>query len=142
MKIFKIARELLRVSKPNIDERRLRNQDAARPLTINNEEKEINIYTIKNIKQKVDSLVFKDKFSYDVGFRIINSQGFNSFGLKEEVDLIFCDRHHQVIETYTAFKINKFTQYHEAATEVYILAKNMIKHLNISLQDQFKLAKW
>ncbi|ARU91942.1 hypothetical protein SCLARK_001417 [Spiroplasma clarkii] len=130
------------LSQPKHKDVKVRDDGAPRQLSMNNQIKDINIYTIKNSKQKIDTLVFKDRFNYDVGFRIINAQGFNSFGLKEEVDLIFCNRHHQVIDTYTKFKINKFTQFHEKAVEVFVLAKNMIKYLNISINDQLKLAKY
>ncbi|QHX36572.1 hypothetical protein [Spiroplasma sp. BIUS-1] len=110
-------------------------------LVHNQEVLDINIRTIRNPSNKYSSLIFKEKFSSENGFRIIYSKGFNSFGFKEKVDVIFCDIKNQVIETYSNFNPNKMTKLHEKAASVYVLSNNMNKFLNIKQNDLLKILK-
>lgn len=141
MNIFKLVRKINGFKKSVKSDYKFKTKQEIKQLKINNNLKELNIYNIKNMKQKNDAFIFKNIISYNIGFRIINSKGFNSLGFKDEVDIFFCDNHHKVIETYTKFKPNKFTQYHKNATEVYVISKNMIKYLNIKLNDYISLEK-
>ncbi|AGR42028.1 hypothetical protein [Spiroplasma diminutum] len=102
---------------------------------------DINIRTVRNTSNKFNSLIFKDKFSTENGFRLIYSKGFNSFGFKEKVDLVFCDVKNQVIETYSNFSPNKMTKYYDKVNSIYVLANNMNKYLNIKQNDLLKILK-
>ncbi|AUB31446.1 hypothetical protein [Spiroplasma floricola] len=102
---------------------------------------DMNIRTIRNPSNKFSSLIFKEKFSSENGFKLVYSKGFNSFGFKEQVDVVFCDIKNKVIETYSNFSPNKMTKYHNKAIAIYVLANNMNKFLNIKQKDILKTIK-
>ncbi|QBQ07576.1 hypothetical protein SGLAD_v1c03770 [Spiroplasma gladiatoris] len=125
-----------KVQKKRVDENKVYQ------LVINNQIKDINIRNIKTIKQKFNALILKEKFNHTIGFRFLGLKGFNSFGFKYEVDLIFCDKKYQVIETYSSFLPNKVTEHHSNAVIIFVLAKHSIKYLNIKLNDLIKITKY
>ncbi|AHI52734.1 hypothetical protein [Spiroplasma culicicola] len=110
-------------------------------LIINDSIVNVNIRNIKTINAKFGSLAFKENLNHDIGFRFINAKGFNSIGFRQNVDLVFCDRRHQVVELFTSFKPNKMTEYIANSTVVYVLASNSIKYLNIKPKDIVKITK-
>ncbi|AUM62566.1 hypothetical protein [Spiroplasma monobiae] len=116
-------------------------EDNSLKLVHNQEILNINVRTVRSPSNKFSSLIFKEKFSSENGFRLIYSKGFNSFGFKEKVDVVFCDVKNQVIETYSNFSPNKMTKHHSKAACVYVLANNMNKFLNIKQKDLLKLMK-
>ncbi|WP_339029380.1 hypothetical protein [Spiroplasma endosymbiont of Cantharis nigra] len=116
-------------------------ENSSSKLIHNQELLEINIRTIRNISKKFSSLIFKDKFSPENGFRLIYSKGFNSFGFKENIDLVICDVKNKVIETYSNFGPNKMTKYYDKAASIYVLANNMNQYLNIKQNDLLKILK-
>ncbi|WP_339021580.1 hypothetical protein [Spiroplasma endosymbiont of Atherix ibis] len=102
---------------------------------------DMNIRTVRNSSNKFSSLIFKEKFSSENGFKLVYSKGFNSFGFKEQVDVVFCDIKNKVIETYSNFSPNKMTKYHNKTIAIYVLANNMNKFLNIKQKDILKTIK-
>ncbi|AGR41020.1 hypothetical protein [Spiroplasma taiwanense] len=102
---------------------------------------DINVRTIRNSTKKFNSLIFKEKISSENGFRLIYTKGFNSFGFKEDVDLVFCDIHNQVIAIYSNFKPNKMTSFNQEARSIFVLANNTNKYLNIKKNDLLKIYK-
>ncbi len=137
--VYRFTKEFLKLLKPEKNYDQISRKDATHQLMHNNRLKNVYIRTIKNYKQKMEALFFKDRIKMEAGFRIINSHGFNSFGFKEEVDLVFCDKRHQVIETYSNFRVNKMTRYVEGTYSIYVLAPNSNKYLNIKNNDILKL---
>ncbi|WP_338985521.1 hypothetical protein [Spiroplasma endosymbiont of Diplazon laetatorius] len=116
-------------------------EDYSAKLIHNQDVLDINIRTVRSPFNKFSSLIFKEKFSSENGFRLVYSRGFNSFGFKENVDIVFCDIKNQVIETYSNFKPNKMTKHYEKAAAIYVLANNMNKFLNIKQNDLIKILK-
>ncbi|QEH61718.1 hypothetical protein SCHIN_v1c05210 [Spiroplasma chinense] len=144
MGLFRSTKQIFRILRDTNDNRALerqRNIDKVYQLVLNNEIQNINIRNITTMNQKFNALVFKDKLNYYLGYRFINLKGFNSFGFKDDVDLIFCDKKYQVIETYSNFKPNKVTEYFKNGAVVYVLAKNMNKYLDIKIKDIIKISK-
>ncbi|AKU79564.1 hypothetical protein [Spiroplasma turonicum] len=123
------------------DTTKLVSNNSIKKLVHNNNITDITIRTIKSPLGKTSNLIFKDKFKQEVGFKFVYSKGFNSFGFKEKVDVIFCNIHSQVIAIYTNLKPNKFTSKYEDAYSVFVLTGNTNKFLNIKLNDFLTTSK-
>lgn len=117
------------------------NDDIVYHLYHNEKDIDLNVRTIKNLKQKFNSLIFKEKLEYSSGFRIINSKGFNSLGFQDPVDVVFCNRKHQIIETFKSFKPQKFSKIYDEASYIYVLANKTILRNGLNLGDLLKTIK-
>ncbi|AOG60283.1 hypothetical protein SHELI_v1c03280 [Spiroplasma helicoides] len=142
MGLFKTLKNTIGFLSSSKANKNLRNdKDRVYQLVLNNQILDINIRNVKTFAQKLNSIIFKEKINHDTGFRFINAKAFNSFGLRENVDLIFCNRRHEVIETYSNFPPNKATEHHENGSVLFLLAKNTNKYLKIKLKDIMKITK-
>ncbi|ASP28089.1 hypothetical protein SCORR_v1c03150 [Spiroplasma corruscae] len=137
LKILKVAAKLANYKEST----KLIKYKSTKKLVHNNIMLDISIRTIRNSINKASNLVFKDKLKQEVGFKFVYSKGFNSFGFKEKVDIIFCNIHSQVIAIYSNFKPNKFTSLHEDTYSIFVLANNSNKFLNIKKNDFLTISK-
>ncbi|AKX33985.1 hypothetical protein SLITO_v1c03310 [Spiroplasma litorale] len=140
MSIFKFLKTAVRLMNYK-ESNKFVSINSTKKLVHNNNILDISIRTIKNSYNKTGSLVFKDKLKQEVGFKFVYSKGFNSFGFKEKVDVIFCNIHSQVTAIYSNFKPNKFTSLHEDTYSIFVLANNTNKYLNIKKNDFLTTSK-
>lgn len=131
MKIFKLVKLMVN----NKEKKEIVPRENNIILLHNENRINVNIRILKDFKDKFNSLIFKDHFNEHFAFKIINVRAFNSLGLKNPTDLVFCDIKHQVIETYTSFVPQKLTEYFENARYVYLMNTDSIMRYNIKIGD-------
>ncbi|WP_342268444.1 hypothetical protein [Spiroplasma endosymbiont of Aspidapion aeneum] len=115
--------------------RKIRSSNDKFKLLHNDEEINIRVRKIKQFSQKLNGLLFKNAILSEQWFCIYGSKAFNSFGIFQPVDVIFCDIKRRVFEIYRNFPPNKFSKYHKETYSIYVLAGNGANIYKIEKDD-------
>lgn len=98
---------------------------------------EINIIAtrVKGFKNYINKIAKSKELVDGKAFFIYNEYNFASFGLSEEVDLVFVDWDGKITHTEELFLMNKISDSYKKTKYIYILPKNSIKKNKILTND-------
>ncbi|WP_339023190.1 hypothetical protein [Spiroplasma endosymbiont of Crioceris asparagi] len=105
----------------------------------NENEIDIQVTCLKYLDEKIATILLNERFESQIAFRIQNAHAFNTIGLKEEIDVVFCDKNGKVISTYSKMPIQKVTGYYKNAWYIFVFASKTIDFLNIKVNDFLKI---
>ncbi len=101
----------------------------------NGERTNINAKRIKGFKEYINKLAKTPEMKEGKAFFIYNEFNFASFGMSEEIDLVFVDWDGKIIHTEESFAMNKITPKFDGVKYIYILTKNTLKKKKILTND-------
>ncbi len=95
----------------------------------------ITVKRIRGFKDYVNNLAKSTELAEGKGFFIYNEYNFASFGMSENLDLIFVDWDGKIIQIEESFNMNKITKNEYGAKYIYVFPKNTIKKNKILIND-------
>jgi hypothetical protein len=133
--MFKTLRSLFSGYR-NLKKKNNRNpHEATFQMIHNGEAINVVVYTIRNFRDKLNNLVFKDDLNHEIGYRYVAKKGTSTFGFRSKVDIIFCNINHSVIDFYEGIGPQKMTHYYPDAKFIYIFKQDFIRHFTIKIND-------
>ncbi len=108
-----------------------------REYEIRNNGRKINLVTtrLKNLKDFKDSLISLSEIDLDRGYFIYNEPNFASFGLKNEVDIIWTDWDGKIINIEESFMTNKISNQYKETKFIYIFKAGTVSRKKIIMND-------
>ena len=97
------------------------------------EEKEINLYECKTFYKRLMGFMFKKNIDYALVFNKCNS--IHTFFMKENIDVIMCDKENNILYFYKNLKKNKVILPKKNVYKVYETPSN---YFNIKLNTKIK----
>ena len=108
------------------------NKNKSYKIILNNKDIGILLKKIITIEEKIDSLIYTNKFLFRHGFFMRRQKGFNSLFMNYHVDLIFLNNNGKIIKTIKSFKTNTISKYYEEAHICIVIPENTIDYFGIN----------
>lgn len=104
-------------------------------LKLNGDKIKITAKRLSGVKDYYNLIVKSQELNPDKAFFIYNEMNFASFGMSEEIDLVFVDWNNKVFHLEHNFARNKISKNHDRTKFIYIFSKGMIDKKKIRLND-------
>ena len=104
-------------------------------LYLNKNKIEINVTRLKNKKDYFNNLFLNEEMENEKAFFIYNEPNIFTFGLRENVDIVWVNWNNKIIHIEHSFKTNKFSKTFKNTKFIYILKEGVIKKNSMVIND-------